>query len=169
MRSFQGILFTFFLAAFASASASADLGYLSPEEEQYLRDNPEINFVSQTSYPPFEFIDDAGERQGMTIELVRWMSTEFGFQASFTDMTFQEAQDAVLSGEADVITSFFYSQARDQTFDFTESMFEIPARIFVNLSTTDINSITDLAGKTVAVQRGDYAIDFLRAEGIPSI
>ncbi len=166
MRSFQGILFTFFLAAFASASASADLGYLSPEEEQYLRDNPEINFVSQTSYPPFEFIDDAGERQGMTIELVRWMSTEFGFQASFTDMTFQEAQDAVLSGEADVITSFFYSQARDQTFDFTESMFEIPARIFVNLSTTDINSITDLAGKTVAVQRGDYAIDFLRAEGI---
>lgn len=162
MRGFQGILFTFLLVA----SANADSGYLSPEEEQYLRDNPEISFVSQTSYPPFEFMDDTGERQGMTIELARWMSTQFGFQASFLDMTFQEAQDAVLSGEADVITSFFYSQARDQVFDFTESMFEIPARIFVNSGTTDINSISDLAGKTVAVQRGDYAIDFLRAEDI---
>lgn len=162
MRSFQGVLLTFLIAV----SANADSGFLSPEEEQYLRDNPEINFVSQTSYPPFEFIDDTGERQGMTIELARWMSTEFGFQASFSDLTFQEAQDAVLSCEADVITSFFYSPARDRVFDFTESIFEIPARIFVNSGTTDINSITDLAGKTVAVQRGDYAIDFLRAEGI---
>ncbi|MCK5841749.1 MAG: transporter substrate-binding domain-containing protein [Candidatus Sabulitectum sp.] len=144
----------------------ADSGYLTSEEEQYLRDNPEIHFVSQSSYPPFEFIDDNGERQGMCIELVRWMSTELGFQAILTDMTFQEAQEAVLSGEADVITSFFYSESRDTYYEFTEPMYTIPARIYVQPATTDIVALTNLTGKRVAVQKGDYAIDFLNQEGI---
>ncbi len=144
----------------------ANSGYLTSEEEQYLRDNPEIRFVSQSSYPPFEFIDHNGERQGMCIELVRWMSTELGFQAILTDMTFQEAQEAILSGEADVITSFFYSEARDTNYEFTEAMYTIPARIYVQPATTDIVVLTDLTGKRVAVQKGDYAIDFLNQEGI---
>lgn len=144
----------------------ADSGYLTSEEEQYLRDNPEIRFVSQSSYPPFEFIDDNGERQGMCIELVRWMSTELGFQAILTDMTFQEAQEAILSGEADVITSFFYSESRDTNYEFTEPMYIIPTRIYVQPATTDIDVLADLTGKRVAVQKGDYAIDFLNQEGI---
>ncbi|MEA3265661.1 MAG: transporter substrate-binding domain-containing protein [Candidatus Fermentibacteria bacterium] len=162
MRGFQGILFVFLLAV----SAIADSGYLTSEEEQYLRDNPEIRFVCQSRYPPFEFIGHSGEHQGMCIELVRWMSTEFGFQAILTDMTFQEAQEAVLSGEADVITSFFYSESRDINYEFTEPMYTIPARIYVLPVTTDIVSLTDLIGKRVAVQKGDYAIDFLNREGI---
>ncbi len=164
----RSLLLYLFLSS-AGVSAYADSGILSLEEEQYLLDNPEILFVSQTSYPPFEFIDDNGERQGMCLELVRWMSTEFGFQAAFTDMTFQEAQEAVLEGEADVLTSFFYSEARDLNFDFTEPMYEIPARVYVRPETTDIQTLADLAGKRVSVQRGDYAVDFLRAEGINCI
>ncbi len=147
----------------------ADSDILTEEELQYLQDNPEIVFVSQTSYPPFEFIDDSGERQGMCIELARWISTEFGFQAAFVDMNFQDAQNAILNGNADVLTSFFYSPARDDFFDFTEPMYEIPARIFVLPENENISDITDLAGKRVAVQRGDYAIDFLHNEEIDCI
>ena len=159
-------LFPGICICFIAAFAYADPYLLSPEEEQYLLDNPEIHFVSQTSYPPFEFIDDSGERQGMCLELVRWLSTEYGFQAIFTDMTFQEAQTAILNGEADVITSFFYSPSRDSLFDFTVPMFEIPARIYTRRGSTGVYSLSDLAGKRVAVQSGDYAIEFLRSEGI---
>ncbi len=105
----------------------------------------------------------------MCIELVRWMSTEFGFQAILTDMTFQEAKEAILSGEADVITSFFYSESRDIDYEFTEPMYAIPARIFVQQETTEIASLSDLTGKRVAVQEGDYAIEFLHREGINCI
>ncbi|MEN8209182.1 MAG: transporter substrate-binding domain-containing protein, partial [Candidatus Fermentibacteria bacterium] len=149
-----------------SVAAFAGIIRLSPEENQYLTDHPEIHFVSQTSYPPFEFIDDNGEHQGMCIELIRWISTEIGFQAVFSDMSFQEAQEAVLNGDADVLTSFFYSAARDSFFEFSVPMFEIPARIFVRSETTDILTLADLSQKTVAVQRGDYAIDFLESEHI---
>lgn len=41
------------------------------------------------------------------IELAGWMAAEFGFKAKFTDTYSKKAQQDVLSGKADVLTSFF--------------------------------------------------------------
>ncbi len=135
---------------------------LTQEEWQYLQTKGEIIFVSQTRYPPFEFVDRHGEHTGMSIELARWIATEFGFRARFTDAPFHAAQQAILSGRADVLTSLFYSEKRDERFDFTGTIFEVPAAIFVAADRPDIKGIEDLNGKTVAIQKGDYALDFLR-------
>ena len=118
-----------------------------------------IVFVSQTNYPPFEFVDPGtGARKGMMIELATWISTEFGFHADFTDAVFLEAQQDVLEGRADVLTSFFYSTERDRLFDFTDTVFDIPATIFVAADRPDITSLDDLRGKRIALPRGDYRI-----------
>ena len=70
---------------------------LSSEEKEYLRAKDTIVFVSQTRYPPFEFTDTAdGQREGMMLDLVRWMAVEMGFKPVFLDMTFQQAQEAVM-------------------------------------------------------------------------
>ncbi|MCK5786313.1 MAG: transporter substrate-binding domain-containing protein [Candidatus Sabulitectum sp.] len=156
-----GLLLFFFVVV-----AFADISTVSSEEEQYLQSNRSILFVSQAAYPPFEYRDISGERQGMSIELIRWMSTEFGFQAVFTDMTSQEAREALVNGEADVIASFFYSQSGDSLFDLTEPIFEVPARIFVQPGTVDIHAVADLEGRKVAVQTGSCTIEFLDEEGV---
>ncbi|RKZ01925.1 hypothetical protein DRQ21_09725 [Candidatus Fermentibacteria bacterium] len=139
---------------------------LSPGERLYLQQNPEIQFATLTDYPPFEFIDDNGERQGMSVELIRWMSTEFRFQAVFIDMTAQEAREAILSGEADVITSFVYTDSVDSLLSISEPLFDLAVRIYVPPGTTDISSATDLQGRTVAVPAGDNSIEFLQEQGI---
>ncbi|MGD8385873.1 MAG: transporter substrate-binding domain-containing protein, partial [Desulfobacteraceae bacterium] len=144
--------------------ASAEL--LSKKEKAFLRDKQTVVFVSQTRYPPFEFVDQSGERTGMCIELARWMATELGFTARFSDMSFQEAQKAVRTGEAEVLTSFFYSKKRDEQFDFTPVMFEVPASIFVVAERTDIKELRDLEGKNIAMQKGDYAKEYLDSAGI---
>jgi ABC-type amino acid transport substrate-binding protein len=64
---------------------------LSSKERAYLSKKKEIIFVSQTRYPPFEFVDRNGEHTGMCIELARWMGTELGFKPRFTSTSFQEA------------------------------------------------------------------------------
>jgi PAS domain S-box-containing protein len=148
-----------------SLCARADQA-LSDGQRGLLEERGEIVFVSQTEYPPFEFIDERGERQGMCIDLVRWMATQFGFRARFVDMPFAEAQAAVLSGEADVLTSLFFSDDRDERFDFTRTMFEVPASIFVRTERPDIIGIEDLEGLRIAMQRGDYAQEFLAEAGI---
>jgi len=139
---------------------------LSKEERSYLRSKETITFVSQTIYPPFEFVGHDGDHTGMCIELVRWIATQFGFKAHFIDMSFKDAQQAVLSGKVDVLTSLFYSKKREKIFDFTKVMFEVPASIFVVAERPDIKELKDLSGKTIAMQAGDYALEFLKAKNI---
>jgi len=151
------------LCAFPCSSLAQPL---TEAEQSWLADKKEITFVSQSAYPPFEFIDANQSRTGMCIELVRWIATEYGFKAKFLDMTFQEAQQEVLSGEADVITSLFYSKKRDQKFDFTIKTWDVPALIFVRVERPDISTINNLQKKRIAMQRGDYAKEFLDSKGI---
>ncbi|OQX18106.1 MAG: hypothetical protein BWK76_08625 [Desulfobulbaceae bacterium A2] len=139
---------------------------LTAAERAWLEQHGNIVFVSQTEYPPFEFVGNWRERSGMCIELVRWMETELGFRAEFRNMSFQEAQQAVLAGEADVLTSLFYSPDRDRRFDFSDMTWEVPASIFVRAGRPDIVRLTDLRGKRIAMQRGDYAGEFLRTRGV---
>ncbi|MFH1037326.1 MAG: transporter substrate-binding domain-containing protein [PVC group bacterium] len=139
---------------------------LSPGEEEYLRRKGEIVFISQTRYSPFEFIDRDGQPVGMMIDLAGWMAGELGFRARFRDTSFQKAQEAVLSGEADVLTSLFHSEKRARLFNFTRTIFRVPASIFVAAGRTDIAGIDDLRGKKIAMQSGDYAKEFLDSRGI---
>ncbi|PKN04622.1 MAG: hypothetical protein CVU74_05955, partial [Deltaproteobacteria bacterium HGW-Deltaproteobacteria-9] len=140
---------------------------LSNAEREYLRTKGTIVFVSQTRYPPFEFTDAADKQhEGMMLDIARCMAVEMGFKPVFIDMTFQQAQEAVLSGKADILTSLFYSDQRKERFEFTETLFDVPVSIFVRAERTDIKDINDLNGKTIAIQRGDYAKDFLESQKI---
>ena len=139
---------------------------LTEKERDWLTKKEIITFVSQTKYPPFEFVDKDGNPKGMCIELVNWLSEELGFKVRFLDMSFLGAQEAVLTGKADVLTSLFYSKDREERFEFSEMMWEVPALIFVKSERPDINSLKDLQGKRVAMQRGDYAEEFLKSQKI---
>ncbi len=139
---------------------------LSSAEKEYLRTKTALVFVSQTHYPPFEFTDAGQQHEGMMLDVVRWMAMELGFQPIFIDMPFQQAQEAVLSGKADIITSLFFSETRKERFEFTDPLFDVPASIFIRPERTDITNIEDLKGKRIAIQRGDYAQDFLKSQKI---
>jgi len=152
----------YFIQPFTSAYGAE----LSQAEEEYLKKKGTIVFVSQTHYPPFEFLGADGDHTGMCIDLARWIATEFGFKVHFTNTSFKQAQDEVLSGNADILTSLFYSQKRDEVFDFTDVIFEVPASIFVLAQRPDIKEIMDLQGKVIAIQAGDYAEEFLAATNI---
>ena len=149
---------------FGTIAASVDP--LTVTERAWLEDKGTIIFVSQTRYPPFEFVNESGNPQGMCIELMQWISTELGFKTSFRQMTFKDAQEAVLSGEVDVLTSLFYSKEREQRFDFSGMIWEVPALIFVRAERPDITTLEDLQGKRIAMQRGDYAAGFLKSRQI---
>ncbi len=159
-----GLLLLLVLLSLCAASFAQT--NLTAVEREYLQDKDTIVFVSQSHYAPFEFIQKDGNRDGMCIELARWIATEFGFKALFVDTSFAKAQQMIQDGKADVLTSFFYSEKRDQLFDFSQTMFYIPATIFVAADRPDIKSIEDLNDKVIAIQKGDYAEDFLKGKQI---
>ena len=160
------VLLFFFVVGILIIYLTSQSLELTKEEIEYIKQKETISFISQTKYPPFEFLAEDGAHLGMCIELSQWIGSELGFKTSFTDTSFVEAQQKVLSKEVDVLTSFFYSRERDINFDFTGMMFEIPASIFINSNSLGIDNIHDLNGKTIAMQKGDYAEEFLNQEGV---
>jgi PAS domain S-box-containing protein len=154
------------IAIFILLANPAQADELTKQEREYLRQKGAIVFVSQSHYPPFEFMGEDGDHTGMCIELARWIATRFGFKTRFIDTSFKQAQEAVLTGKADVITSLFYSKKRDQEFDFTQPMFQVPVSIFVAAERPDIKDLQDLDGKVIAMQAGDYAQEFLESKHI---
>lgn len=153
-----------FLPVQLPAAPAAD--ELTEEQREYLEQKDTIVFISQSNYPPFEFVDEEGNLDGMCVELARWVATEYGFKTRFVNADFEAAQLAVLTGEADVLTSLFHSEAREARFDFTEVIFDVPASIFVRKERFDISSPNNLRGKRIAMQAGDYAAEFLEKKGI---
>jgi PAS domain S-box-containing protein len=163
----RGIVLLWCLLATQCLIGSAVAVGLTDEERGLLREKGAIVFVSQTNYPPFEFTDPVTrQREGMMLDAVRWLAVELGFQPQLTDMSFLNAQEAVLEGRADVLTSLFHSEQRAKRFAFTQPLFEVPASIFVRAERTDITRPADLNGKIIAMQRGDFAREFLASKGI---
>ena len=148
------------------ATAALANNILTDAEQNYLKKKQIITFVSQSHYAPFEFVQSDGTHTGMCIELARWIAAEFGFKTKFVATSFSAAQNMIRNGDADILTSFFYSQKRDQLFDFSQPIFHIPATIFVASDRPDIKGLNDLPGKKIAIQRGDYAEDFLKDKGV---
>lgn len=157
-----------FLALILTTAAVRPVGalHLSREDQEFLRKKGTIVFVSQTRYPPFEFVDANGQHEGMMLDVIRWLAVEMGFQPVFTDTAFKKAQEAVLSGKADILTSLFYSDLRHKSFEFTSTLYDVPASIFVRSERTDIKDIRDLNGKIIAMQSGDYAKEFLESRNV---
>lgn len=163
---FAFLLFTYIFSVERACCENHPKYLLTLEEVRYLKEHGPIVFVSQSQYPPFEAVQKDGALDGMSIELVRWLATELGFKAEFRHMSFQEAQQAVLDSKADVLTSLFYSEKRAERFAFSESIFDVPASIFVKADRPDISRLDDLRGKRIAIQRGDYAKEYLESNGI---
>jgi len=145
------------------APASAEDG-LTDAARLWLDEQSEIVFAGQAAYPPFEFTDEqTGEYTGMAVELIRWIATEYGFTAIFVPMPFQAAQESVLQGRADALSGFFRSDERALRYDFSTPMFSVSTSLFTRSENSDLHSVADLNGKRVAVQRGDYAVEYLAA------
>ncbi|MEF3254857.1 MAG: transporter substrate-binding domain-containing protein [Deferribacterales bacterium] len=160
------VLLVFIISLTILIYFNTDRTSLNDQEKRFLHDKSEIVFVSQINYPPFEFLANNLQSSGMMIELIHWIASEYGFKAKFINSSFANAQKMVLEGEADVLTSLFYSRERDKKFDFTKPVFEISTSIFVKFNDDSIKELSDIKNKKVAIQKGDYAIDYLKSKKI---
>ena len=139
---------------------------LTKEERDYLAKHGEISFVGDTKYPPFYFQKSDSEIAGITPDFLRWLSVEFDLNIVLHHRDLYEGMQSVLDGKNDVMCDLFYNKSRDSLFDFTEPLYQIESYIYIPVERTDIHSLNDLSGEIVAIQKGDYAIDYLHQKGI---
>ena len=109
------------------------------------------------SFPPFEFVDAAGQVAGLDVELAQAIAAQLGVEAHFVTTGYDALYDALTVGRADVIISALYPDpARMQTFTFSPSYFNA-GEVLVVREDSPIAGVPDLAGKQVALVFGTEA------------
>ena len=120
------------------------------------------------NFPPFEFLDSLGNPAGLNVDLIRMAAAEAGLAVDVRLDDFSSARASLSSGEVDALCGLFYSPSRDLDFDFSQPH-TVVHYVPVVASGTPPSSLGELAGLTVAVQRGDIAADFLSESGFSGV
>jgi ABC-type amino acid transport substrate-binding protein len=114
--------------------------------------------------PPFEFLQQ-GAPTGFNVELIRAVADELGADLVIRLQPWAKARRALEQEQVDVLTGMYYSDQRSQKIDFSLPHTMVTMGLYVR-NDSPIQSIEDIRGKEVIVQRGDIIDDYLREKEI---
>ncbi len=115
-----------------------------------------------TTYPPFEYEVD-GEYTGIDIDLINAIAEDQGFDIEFNPMDFGGIIPALQAGQLDIaIAGMSITDERKEVVDFSDPYFDAGLTLVVQSDNSEITSMEDLEGKTVAVKSGTTGAQFAR-------
>ncbi|WP_448719463.1 amino acid ABC transporter substrate-binding protein/permease [Microbacterium natoriense] len=115
---------------------------------------------TDTTFAPFEFTNSDGELVGIDMDLLRAIAADQGFEVEIRQLGFDAAVQALQSNQVDaVMAGMSITDERKKTFDFSDPYFTSGIQLGV-LDSSDVQSLDDLDGKTVAVKTGTQGQTF---------
>lgn len=168
MKRFLGLMSLVVLVSLLLASC----GGASGSHLDAIKQNGVIKVGTSADYPPFEYIDESGNRVGFDIELMEEIARRLGVTVEWVDMPFDSLIAGVQEGKIDAsISAFNYTEERDQVVDFTEPYYMgEDAFLVADGFTGTIAAPEDVASFKVGVQTGTtqdaWLTDSLVAEGL---
>ena len=124
----------------------ADMPASSSEESSL----PTI-LVGSDVYPPFNYIGEDGAPTGIDVEIATEAFRRMGYQAVFTTIDWEQKKTLVDSGEIDCIWGCFSMSGRECDYQWA-GPYAISRQVIAVDAGSDIYTMGDLAGKTIAVQ-----------------
>ena len=141
-----------------------DIG-LTSDELAWLEQHPKIRLGVDRSWPPYEYINENGEYQGMSADIMEHFSQQLGYSlAPVQELSWEEVLDGIRQREIDIIPMLIPSKDRAQHMLFTKPYLKFPFVIFNRDDAPLITGLEDLNNKRVALEKGYVSIEYLRKD-----
>ncbi len=111
---------------------------------------PQIK-IGSDNYPPFNYMDADGNPTGIYVDFAKEAFLRMGYEAVFVQINWEDKKELVESGEIDCIWGSFSMDGREDEYRWAGPYMVSRQVVAVN-EDSDIYTLSDLAGKTVAVQ-----------------
>lgn len=112
---------------------------------------------------PLIFRDAGGAPRGIYVDLLEHVAGRQGWTLQWVEGTWEECLGRLQRGEIDLLVAIGYSAERSRLFDFTAEPVVVNwGQVYVRRD-SDIRSLLDLTGRTLAVVRGDIYYESLRS------
>ena len=115
-------------------------------------------------YPPYGYMDDeTGDYTGFDLELAEAVCEIYGWKLVKTPINWDAKDTELNSGAIDCIWNGFTMNGREDDYTWSDPYVD-NSQVMVVSENSGINSLSDLAGKTVGVQAASAALDLLQSE-----
>ena len=107
--------------------------------------------VGYENYPPFSYLDADGQPTGIDVALAREAFSRMGYRPEFVPVDWVEKTHLLDSGAVDCLWSSFTMTDREDDYHWA-GPYMLSRQVVAVMPGSEIQTLADLAGKTVAVQ-----------------
>lgn len=145
---------------FGKSATNVDL---TEDERQWLARNHIIRIEVLADNPPFLFMDEEGNYQGLAIDYIRLLENRLGVTFSLTpSRVWTDSLSKAYRHETDVLGMIQRTDERSRYLDFTKPLLKVPMVILARSSDKTIESVNDLTGRSVGYVPGNASFDYFR-------
>lgn len=131
---------------------------------EYVMSNKKLILGLDASFPPMGFKDNDNNIVGFDIDLAKEVCKRMGIELVLQPIDWNSKELELKNKNIDCIwNGLSYSEDRNKSMTLSQSYMG-NTQVGVVLADSTINSLKDLAGKTVAVQNGSTASDAMEAQ-----
>jgi len=138
---------------------------LTQVERDWIKTHPVIPIGIDGNWPPIDYISDEGLHSGITADYLSLIEKRLGVQFKIVNPgLFKTMLNQLIDGEINVGVPISMSDERTEHLLFTRPFFITQRVIYTLDNTKNIQSISDLHGKTVAIEDGFFTMKQLQIQ-----
>ena len=119
-----------------------------------------IRAGGDAAYPPFEFMNDQGAPDGVTVEVVRAVADVMDLDITITLGPWQEMRHRLEEGSIDLLTGLLRTESREKHYDFSIPYFAMSYAVFVR-ETDSPSDLQEILNSRIILQQGDAAHEYI--------
>jgi len=135
---------------------------LTSKEQAWLAKHPKIHVGIMNAWPPLNFVDEHNNPRGIGVDYIKLLNKRLNGALTIVPRPFKESYDLVKNKKLGVLMDITPKKEREAFFNFTKPYLTIPHVIVGRKDGPYFSSEKDLAGKTIALERGFYNIKYFR-------
>ncbi|MGL4319169.1 MAG: bifunctional diguanylate cyclase/phosphodiesterase [Pseudomonas sp.] len=150
-------LLAILLSCLAFLAIPATALELSPEEQAWLQNHPQLSLGIDASWPPFEFRDSQGRYQGLAASYVHLIEKRLQIKLQpIEPRNWSEVLVGAMAGRIDLLPGVMATPERQRDLAFTRPYLDFPIVIIAHQGGPQPHNLQELYGLKVAVVQ-DYA------------
>jgi len=135
---------------------------LTLADKDWLRAHPRIRIGINSAWPPMDFVDSVGNRQGIGVDFIRALNKRLGNRLRIVSGSWKQIYSQVQNKQLDALMDVTPSAERSPFFNFTLPYVKIPHLIVGRKTGAYYDTLADLQGKILAVEQGFIIANYVR-------
>ncbi len=141
---------------------------LTEAESAWLADHPKITIAINQAWPPMDYVDTEGRPRGIGVGFVKALNIRLNDRLEIVPLPWAEMFRSVQEKRIDALMDITPRPDREPFFNFTTPYIKVPHNIIARKDGPYYENLSQLAGKTVGVERRFFINRVLR-EKYPNI